>query len=163
MIVALFLLSLIGAALISITLGIIITHFVLRVIEALLPLRTPMHHRTTKSDECQSHASHNHPSNEGMVTYHLNIRRYDLYEIIRSRINKMLSDPIENQCRNHTRNANAKEYNRYINRHPPFLAQHPLPFPPIKHIYIIVNKLRRSVNESGKEPRCWVTSICHYP
>jgi hypothetical protein len=111
-----------------------------------------MHHETAKSDECQSHASHNQPSNEGMATYHLNIRRYDLYEIIRSRINKILSDPIENQCRNHTRNANAKEYNRYINGHPPRLAQHPLPFPPIKHIRTIVNKLRRRVNESGKEP-----------
>jgi hypothetical protein len=151
MIVVLFLLSLIGIAILSVALSIVITHFILRAIEVLLPVRYPMCHETTKTNKYQTANDDKHPRNEEVLAYPLNIRRCDLYEIIRSRINKMLHDPTTNECPNQKCTANAKQHYRYINRYPPHIAQPPLPSP-IEHIRTIVNKLRRAVNQSGKEP-----------
>jgi hypothetical protein len=154
MIIALLVLSLIGVAIISIAIAIVVTHFLLRGIEVLLPLRHIVHYQTTNDNERERDPTNNPATAESKPTYPLTIRHYDLYDIIRSHITKMLKNRTRNQCPNHKDDANEEEYHRYINRHPPCLAQHPLPFPPIKHICTIVNKLRGLVNQSGKEPAC---------
>jgi hypothetical protein len=161
MIVVLFLLSLIGIAILSVALSIVITHFILMGIEALLPLRHIVHYQTTNDNECERDPTNNPATAESKPTYPLTIRHYDLYDIIRSHITKMPKNRTRNQCLNHKDDTNEEEYHRYINRYPPCVTQHPLPFPPIKHIRTIVNKLRRRVNHSGTEPPGRHTSQAH--
>ena len=152
MMVALLILSLIGVAIISVALSIVITHFLLMGIEALLPIRYPMHYETANDNENETAQTNSHADVDNVFIYPLTIRRYDLYEIIRSRISKTSANQIRDLCPNKKADANKKEYYRYINHRPPRLTQHPFPFPPIEHICAIVNKLRRRVNQSGKEP-----------
>jgi hypothetical protein len=153
MIVALFLMSLIGGGVISVLIAVVITHFILRGIEALLPIPSRTHQNTANDNECETGQPENGTSGTHGSIYLLNIRRCDLYEVIRTRINEMRkNDPTNNECPNHERNAKPKKHYRYINRHRPSFAQHPFPIPPIEHILTIVNWLCRRVNQSGKEP-----------
>ena len=156
MIVALFILSLIGAAIISVVLGIVITHFVLRGIEILIPLRHIVHYQTTNDNECETGQTDNRTDRAHVAIYPLNIRHYDLYDIIRSRIGKMPCSQVRQQYPSHKPCTDTKEYHRYINRYRPRPTQHPFPIPVIKHIHTIVNKLRRRVNQSGKEPSLFI-------
>jgi hypothetical protein len=151
----LFLLSLIGVAIVSVAIGIVATHFVLNGLEALvlrlLSLRHPVRQHKTNAQECQRANNDEFTDRDNVPISPLNIRRCDLYEIIRSHIKKMLSDPIKNQCPNQKCNANTEEHHHYINHYPPRVTQHPLPSP-IKHMRTILNKLRKGVNQSGQEP-----------
>jgi hypothetical protein len=153
-IVALLILSLIGVAIISVLIAVVATHFILRGIEVLLPIRCRLHQKTANDNECETGQPENGTSGTHGSIYPLNIRRCDLYEVIRTRINEMRKNkPTNDECPNNKRNAKPKEYYRYINRHRPPSPQHPFPIPRIEHIRTIVNRLRRRVNQSGKEPQ----------
>lgn len=151
MTIALLILSLIGIAIVSIAGTIVITHFLLVGIEILLPLRHPVHYQATNADKCKNDQNHNHTTIDDVPIYPVTIRRYDLYDIIRTRINKVTEQQIGKFCPKQEATTNTKKDHSYINRYPPRITQHPLPSP-IKHILTIVNKLRKLVNQSGKEP-----------
>ena len=146
--VALLVLSLIGAAIVSVLIAVVVTHFILRGIEVLLPIPSRTRQNTADDNECETGQPENGTSGTHGSIYPLNIRRCDLYEVIRTRINEMRkNDPTNNECPNHKRNAKPKKHYRYINRQRPPCPQHPFPIPVIKHIRTIVNWLRRSVNQ----------------
>jgi len=152
MTIALFVLSLIGIAVLSAALSIVITHFILRGLEILLPLRHPAHYQTTNANEPEGGRNHNHTPTDDIPVYPITIRRCDLYDIIRARINKVTEQQIGKFRPKEEATTNSKKDNGYINHHRPRSTQHPFPIPPIEHIRTIVNKLRRAVNQSGKEP-----------
>jgi hypothetical protein len=152
MIAALLGLLFMGVAIISIAIAIVVTHFLLKGIEILIPLRHIVHYQTTNDNECETGQTDNRTNRAHVAIYPLNIRRYDLYDIIRSRIGKMPCSQVRQQYPSHKPRTDTKEYHRYINRYCPRPTQHPFPIPVIKHIHTIVNKLHRRVNQSGKEP-----------
>ena len=159
MTIGLLILSLIGIAILSAALSIVITHFILRGIEILLPLRHPVHYQATNANERKSDHNHNHTTTDDIPVYPITIRRCDLYDIIRTRINKVAEQQIGKFCPKEEATTNTKKDHSYVNRHPPCVTQHPFPSPTIKHILTIVNKLRRLVNHSGKEPAGWLSIL----
>jgi hypothetical protein len=145
MTIGLLILSLIGIALLSVALSIVITHFILRGIEILLPLRHPVHYQTTNANEHES--DHNHTPTDDIPVYPVTIRRCDLYDIICTCINKVAEQQVGKFCPKEEATTNTKKHHSYVNRLPPRATQHPLPIPVVKHIHTIVNKLRRRVNQ----------------
>jgi len=156
MIVVLLSLSLIAVAIISVATAIVMTHFILKGLEVLIShVISPYQKRD--SNECQRHNNNKEANREDISVCPYSIRRYDLYEAIRNRINEMSENQRRQQCPDQEPQTNKNKEHRYINGCLPRWTPPPLPFP-VKHILTIVNKLQRRVNQSGKEP--WQTLSC---
>jgi hypothetical protein len=131
--------------------AIITTHLFLKGLEALALRTMRPRYEIGNRNEYGGYPNHKNTHTKRYVIRPYNVSRYDLYEIIRSRMNKTATNQVRNQYPSYKPNANEEEYDCYINRGLPRTIPRPFPFP-IKHIVTIVNWLRRAVNQSGKEP-----------
>ena len=120
-------------------------------VEGLIPLRYPVCQQTTNDKEQETASDNKCAGSEDISIYPLTIRRYDLYDVIRNRINKVGEKQVGEHSPKEETQTYKKEDQRYTNRGLPRPTQRPLPFP-IKHISIILNWVKRRVKHSGKEP-----------
>jgi hypothetical protein len=136
----------IAIVVISIAIASIIGHFFIKGFQALLLYLFPPH-------DLSSNGNHNNEYQEGQsnletiinkaVGYPFDIRDYDPCNLL----HKLVKSP-RPHCKAYGDN---KSYERDPKRYLPRPSPRSVPLP-IKHIGNIVNRLRRGVNQSGKEP-----------
>jgi len=151
MIIVLLFLALIGVALLAAALSIILVHFFLKGLEWLALHTRCLRYEVRNSNEYTGQHNNKETRANDITIRPYAVSRYDLYDIIRNRINKMSENRIGNHCPDDKTDTNKEKYNRYVNRSLPRPTPCPLPSP-VKHVGNILNKLLRRVNESGKEP-----------
>jgi hypothetical protein len=166
MIIVLLVVSLVGVAILSIVIAIIIVHFLLKGLEAVALRVISPRYEIRDGNEYQRDHNNNSATANDIPIHPDTISRYDLYEIIRNLI-KPSENQIGKQCPCQKTNTDKKEYYRYINRFLPRLAPCSLPLP-IKHIGSIVDRLIRLIRKcqpkwnrtAGSQPVDSLNTLC---
>lgn len=136
----------IASLVISIAVAIIVGHFLVKGLQALLLYLLPPH-RLSSEDNDNNKYEKDHSNIETTInketSYPFDIRHYDPCNLLHN----LIKNP-----RSHRDNySDNKAYDSESEGYLPRLTPRAIPFP-IKHIRTIVNRLRSRVNQSGKEP-----------
>jgi hypothetical protein len=144
--------SLIGIAVLSVVIAIVLVHFYLRGLEALASHMRPLRYKVWNGNEYARQQNKKETAINDISIPKYEASCYGLYDIIRNYIHKASKQQIGKYCPEKQNQTTKQKPLHYTKGCLPRTTPFSLPLP-IKHIGNIVNKLRRHVNQSGKEPR----------
>jgi hypothetical protein len=138
---------------ISIATAIIIGHFLIKGLQALLLYLLPPH-RLSSEDNDNNKYEKDHSNLETIIntdtSYPFDIRHYDPCDFLHN----LIKSPRPHRDNYSDNKAYESESEGYL----PRLTPRPVPLP-VKHMVNIVNRLRRRVNQSGKEPLAVILTL----